>query len=142
MTSIRNALGQKPFWRKFRDALGRADCQHDHRIVKRVLRRMGYGAQAITIAIDIFKTNGGHCDCEVMLNAMMCLLPMEKQDQLFEEWVEDDIRWLARQPRDVLLDRASRINENNFREIENLMGTSDFDQMTKSQLAVVVNGFE
>jgi hypothetical protein len=51
------------------EALG-SSCDNTLRKSKHILKGMGYSRGEIRGTIEYFEENGGHCDCEVVLNVV------------------------------------------------------------------------
>jgi len=68
---------ESPRWRKFVQTLaaiiGPGGCKGDHRHAKQILAEMG--AIDIEASVRFFESEGGYCDCEVLLNVdpSMCI---------------------------------------------------------------------
>lgn len=41
----------------------------DKKYAKRILKKMGYSPATIASLVALFDRHGGHCDCEILLNA-------------------------------------------------------------------------
>ena len=49
-------------------------CRTDHKISKRILKRMGFNETDQNKFLDICKEYGGYCDCEILMNAYQHIL--------------------------------------------------------------------
>ncbi|KGK88216.1 hypothetical protein DP73_13040 [Desulfosporosinus sp. HMP52] len=61
-------LFRRMFFYKLNEKLSGLSCDHTLRLTKQILTQMQFKRGKINEIIDVFKKNGGQCDCEILYN--------------------------------------------------------------------------
>ena len=61
-------LFQRMFFYRLNEKLSGLTCDHTFRLSDQILTQMQFGRGKMNEIIEVFKKNGGHCDCEIIYN--------------------------------------------------------------------------
>jgi len=61
-------LFQRMFFYRLNEKLTGLTCDHTFRLSEQILTQMQFSRGKMNEIIEVFKKNGGHCDCEVIYN--------------------------------------------------------------------------
>ncbi|EGW35929.1 DUF2695 domain-containing protein [Desulfosporosinus sp. OT] len=61
-------LFERMFFYRLNERLSGLACDHTFRLSEQILTQMQFNRGKINEILEVFKKNGGHCDCEVIYN--------------------------------------------------------------------------
>ena len=63
-----NLLFQRMFFYRLNEKLSGLTCDHTLRLSEQILTQMQFSRGKMNEILEVFKKNGGHCDCEIIYN--------------------------------------------------------------------------
>ncbi len=66
--NLLSLLFHRMFFYRLNEKLSGLTCDHTLRLSNQILTQMKLGRGKINEVLEVFKKNGGHCDCEVLFN--------------------------------------------------------------------------
>jgi len=67
-SDLLNLLFQRMFFYRLNEKLSGLTCDHTHRLSQQILTQMQFNRGKINEILEVFKKNGGNCDCEILYN--------------------------------------------------------------------------
>lgn len=64
--ALLSVLFQRMFFYRLNEKLSGLGCDHTFRLTNQILTQMQFKRGKINEILEVFKKNGGHCDCEVI----------------------------------------------------------------------------
>jgi len=67
-SDLLSLLFHRMFFYRLNEKLSGLTCDHTFRLSNQILTQMQFGRGKMNEILEVFKKNGGHCDCEVLYN--------------------------------------------------------------------------
>ena len=67
-SELLSLLFRRMFFYRLNEKLAGLTCKHDFRLTDQILSQMQFSRGKMNEIIEVFKKNGGQCDCEVIYN--------------------------------------------------------------------------
>ena len=78
-SEILTLLFQRMFFYRLNEKLSAFHCDHTYRFTRQILTQMQFNRGEINDILEIFKKNGGVCDCEVLYNVESLVIGKEHE---------------------------------------------------------------
>lgn len=80
-SEILSTLFQRMFFYRLNEKLSAFQCDHTYRFTRQILTQMQFSRGKINDILEIFKKNGGECDCEVLYNVESLLIGKDSTEK-------------------------------------------------------------
>lgn len=67
-SDLLSILFQRMFFYRLNEKLSGFECDHTFRLSVQILTQMQFSRGKMNEILEVFKRNGGHCDCEIIYN--------------------------------------------------------------------------
>ena len=67
-SNLLSLLFHRMFFYRLNEKLSGLTCDHTLRLSRQILTQMKFSRGKINEILEVFKKNGGHCDCEIIFN--------------------------------------------------------------------------
>lgn len=74
---VLSLLFHRMFFYRLNEKLSAYHCDHTYRFTRQILTQMQFNRGKINDILEIFKKNGGECDCEVLYNVESLVIGKE-----------------------------------------------------------------